>query len=96
MPAFNSIRTEGDLAKFDHTRFLDSKAKRYEEHGSIPFSYGNRTCLGQHSAMISTKLFTYQFLKEFDLRKDENANYNIVLRFLSSVDECSVMVRNRK
>lgn len=80
-----SYRKEGDLSKFDHTRFLDSKRKRFEENYSAPFSFGNRSCLGQKSALITSKLFVYLFLKNFDVAPDNNAVYDVILKVIPSV-----------
>lgn len=37
---------DGDLKRFDHTRYLDDKRKKYENTLSIPFSLGKRGCVG--------------------------------------------------
>lgn len=46
LPSSAKFRKKGDLAQFDHTRFLDARRKRIEEHNAMPFALGNRRCLG--------------------------------------------------
>jgi len=63
-----------DPEKFNPNRWIGSDAptKKLDSFVFTPFSAGPRNCLGQHLAMIETKIILIKLLQKFDFKLCEN------------------------
>jgi len=48
----------------------------------LPFYAGPRNCLGQHLALMETKIFLIQLLSKYDMKLIENYKLQMTVRFL--------------
>jgi len=73
--------------KFDPKRWLDANSKTRQSIAKeaftfIPFSAGSRNCIGQHLALIETKIVFGLFLKHFEYHLNPGYKLRMTIRFL--------------
>jgi len=73
-----------DPEKFDPERWIgEGEGNKLKDGFSyLPFWAGPRNCLGQHLALLETKIFLIQLFSKFDLELIENYQLNMTSRFL--------------
>jgi len=65
--------------KFNPERWLE-KGKQVDPFAYLPFSAGQRNCIGQHLAMTETKVFISEFLRKFEFKLIEGYKLNMMMR----------------
>ncbi|KAL4446417.1 hypothetical protein ABPG74_001158 [Tetrahymena malaccensis] len=64
---------------YNPSRWLDKKINEIHSFSYIPFSSGQRNCIGQHLAQMQTKIILYKFIKKFTFTCP--ADYKLVMAF---------------
>jgi len=72
--------------KFDPERWKGDAAK-VDPYAYTPFSGGPRNCIGQHLAMIETKVVVSEFLEKFDVKLKDGYQLRMVYRFLHEPED---------
>lgn len=79
--------------KFDPDRWNDKTLYNSEPYSFIPFSAGNRSCIGKYLALMETKLLLIGFLTNFDICRT-NVPLRMHAKFLyEPIDENLVMLK---
>ncbi|ODM93736.1 Cytochrome P450 4C1 [Orchesella cincta] len=60
-----------DPEKFDPDRFLPEKVRERSVYGYIPFSVGQRSCIGMKLAILELKIMIATILRNFEVRTPE-------------------------
>jgi cytochrome P450 len=73
--------------KFNPERWLDPKSKSRlsmlkDPFCFVPFSCGPRICVGQHLAILETKVIFGLFVKKFEFKLDPEYKFAMATRFL--------------
>ena len=86
-----------DPHEFKVGRFADPQtfAKASRNGNYLPFSSGNRECIGKYLAEIFIKTGICHFLREFEVAGVEGFDPKIEFAFTYGLKECWVMVRPR-
>ena len=86
-----------DPKEFKVDRFSDSQAfaKASRNCSYVPFSSGNRGCIGKYLANIFMKVGLSHFIKEFEVTEDEEFDPKMEFGFTSGYKECWVKLRPR-
>ena len=86
-----------DPQEFKVERFADSQtfAKTSRNCSYIPFSSGNRRCIGKYLANIFMKVGLSHFIKEFEVQEVEGFDPKTEFGFTSGYKECWVKLRAR-
>jgi len=72
--------------QFNPSRWKDPAGK-LDAHAFTPFSAGPRNCLGQHLAIVESKIIVAEFLKKFDFKLKERYKLKMQMRFLYEPSE---------
>jgi len=67
--------------QFDPSRWRDNAGK-LDSYAFTPFSAGPRNCIGQHLAIVESKIIMAEFLKKFDFKLKEGYKLKMRTRFL--------------
>ena len=67
--------------EFDPARWNTSD-RTLDSHAFTPFSAGPRNCIGQHLAIIESKVIICEFLNRFDFKLEDNYKLKMIVRFL--------------
>jgi cytochrome P450 family 4 subfamily V len=78
---FNNPKYFPEPSKFDIDRWRNNESK-LDSYAFIPFSAGSRNCIGQHLAIIESKIIISEFLERFDFRPQDGYKLKMILRFL--------------
>jgi len=70
-----------NAAEFDPNRWNDPKLK-LDSFAFTPFSAGPRNCIGQHLAILESKLIISEFLERFEFKLKDGYNLKMTSRFL--------------
>lgn len=62
----------------------------------IPFSHGERNCIGQHLALMETKILMIKLLKEFKFERKEKDNIKWVRRFLYEPEKVLILIMKKR
>ena len=81
MSLFFDERYFEKATEFNPYRWMTPDQK-IDSYVFIPFSAGPRNCIGQHLAIIESKIILSEFLNRFDFRVDENYKFKMIVRFL--------------
>ena len=82
MPLFHDEKYFEKPEKFYPERWKEMGSK-LDPYAFTPFSAGPRNCIGQHLAIIESKIIVSEFLERFDYKlKDENYQLRMIQRFL--------------
>lgn len=74
-----------------------SNANRIEPVSFLPFSLGNKDCLGKQLVMILLKYFTVELLKNFELKKPVGFKIETEsIRGVSSIKSLPILFERRK
>jgi len=69
--------------EFNPYRWMEKSAtEKSDPYVFIPFSSGQRNCIGQHLALNETKIILGLFLKRFDYKVPEDYQLKMIFRFL--------------
>ncbi|EDK31643.1 cytochrome P450 family monooxygenase (macronuclear) [Tetrahymena thermophila SB210] len=68
---------------YNPSRWLDKKISEINSFSYIPFSSGQRNCIGQHLAQMQTKIILNKFIKKFNFSCPENYKLVMAFKFLS-------------
>ena len=95
-PQYNSENFE-DPYEFKVDRFADAQklAKASRNGNYIPFSSGNRECIGKYLAEIFVKVGLSHFLKEFEVDRVEGFDPKREFEFTYGYKECWIKARPR-
>lgn len=78
---------------FNPNRWDDKTLYNSEPYSFIPFSAGNRSCIGKYLALMETKLMMIGFLTSFDISRTE-VPLRMHAKFLyEPIDEKLVLLR---
>jgi len=77
---FASPKYFEDPREFKPERWLIKKEQDLEPFVFIPFSAGPRNCIGQHMAMIESKIIISEFIKKFKFNMSER-DFDLVMTF---------------
>lgn len=66
--------------QFSPQRWLDPKLK-LDPYAFTPFSAGPRNCIGQHLALIETKIIVSEFLERFRFKLEDGYKLRMIQRF---------------
>jgi len=78
---FNNPKHFSEPSKFDIDRWRNNESK-LDPYAFIPFSAGSRNCIGQHLAIIESKIIISEFLEKFDFKLQDGYKLKMILRFL--------------
>ena len=67
--------------KFDPFRWINAK-RSIDPITYVPFSGGPRNCIGQHLAIIESKVIISEFLERFEFRIEDDYKLRMTVRFL--------------
>ncbi len=73
--------------KFDPSRWKENVAGKIDPYAFTPFSAGPRNCIGQHLAIVESKIIVAEFLKKFDFKLKEGYKLKMQMRFLYEPSE---------
>ena len=81
-PFYNYANDEyfDEPEKFKPERWDKKENSELDSFVNIPFSAGSRNCIGQHLAIIESKIIMAEFLKMFDFKLTPE-NYKLVMTF---------------
>ncbi|KAL4485713.1 hypothetical protein ABPG72_010975 [Tetrahymena utriculariae] len=68
---------------YNPSRWLDKKISEILSHSYIPFSSGQRSCIGKHLAQMQTKIILNKFIKKFSFSCPSNYKLVMAFKFLS-------------
>ena len=73
-----------DPETFNPDRWKNNKqnSQKKDPYTFIPFSGGPRNCIGQHLAIIDSKVIISEFLEKFNFKLKEGYNLKMTFRFL--------------
>jgi cytochrome P450 family 4 subfamily V len=80
-PLFMDEKTFKNATEFDPKRWSDPNLK-LDSFAFTPFSAGPRNCIGQHLAILESKLIISEFLERFDFKLKDGYDLKMTLRFL--------------
>ena len=83
---FNDERRFTKPEQFDPSRWRDTTGK-LDTYAFTPFSAGPRNCIGQHLAIVESKIIVAEFLKKFDFKLKEDYKLKMRMRFLYEPSE---------
>jgi len=83
---FNDDRHFTKPEQFDPSRWRDNTGK-LDTYAFTPFSAGPRNCIGQHLAVVESKIIVAEFLKKFDFKLKEGYKLKMEARFLYEPEE---------
>jgi len=87
--AFHDERHFPQPEQFNPSRWKENAAK-LETYAFTPFSAGPRNCIGQHLAIVESKIIIAEFLKKFDFKLKPGFKLKMEMRFLyEPADEMS-------
>jgi len=78
---FHDERHFSKPEQFDPSRWRDNTGK-LDSYAFTPFSAGPRNCIGQHLAIVESKIIVAEFLKKFDFKLKEGYKLKMQMRFL--------------
>jgi len=79
---FHDERHFSKPEQFDPSRWRENTASKLDPYAFTPFSAGPRNCIGQHLAIVESKIIVAEFLKKFDFKLKEGYKLKMQIRFL--------------
>lgn len=81
---------------FDPSRWLRENEVAKDAFAFMPFYAGPRNCIGQHLALIESKVILVNFIKRFKVTLNPKVQLNMVLKFLNGpLNDELVLVEKR-
>lgn len=80
-PLFFDEKNFKNATEFDPNRWNDPNLK-LDSFAFTPFSAGPRNCIGQHLALLESKIIISEFLERFEFKLSEGYDLKMTLRFL--------------
>ena len=77
-------------------RFTKEKQREVKNGSYLPFSSGNRDCLGRNLAQIFVRCLLCHFLRVFELSEDKDFVGRMAFEFSYGMKKCSVKLRLRE
>ena len=78
---FHDAKNFDKPEQFDPSRWRENAGK-LDSYAFTPFSAGPRNCIGQHLAIVESKIIVAEFLKKFDFKLKEGYKLKMEIRFL--------------
>ena len=78
---FHDAKNFDKPEQFDPSRWKENAGK-LDSYAFTPFSAGPRNCIGQHLAIVESKIIMAEFLKKFDFKLKEGYKLKMEIRFL--------------
>ena len=82
MAATHNEKYFSNPTQFDPSRWKENAAGKLDPYAFTPFSAGPRNCIGQHLAIVESKIIIAEFLKKFDFKSKEEYKLKMQMRFL--------------
>lgn len=80
-PAFDEKNFENPL-KFSPERWRTAEIAKVDPFAFVPFSAGPRNCIGQHLAIIESKIIMSEFLNRFNFKLQQPYDLKMTFKFL--------------
>lgn len=68
--------------QFNPSRWSNNLEKKLDSYAFTPFSAGPRNCIGQHLAIIESKIIISEFLNRFSYTISDDYKLKMIMRFL--------------
>jgi cytochrome P450 family 4 subfamily V len=78
---FNNPKHFSEPSKFSIERWRNNDSK-LDPYAFIPFSAGSRNCIGQHLAIIESKIIISEFLERYNFKLQDGYKLKMTIRFL--------------
>ena len=82
MPMFFDDKYFDNPTQFNPSRWMGNQEKKIDSYAFIPFSAGQRNCIGQHLAIIESKVIISEFLNRFTFKIKEDYQLKMSMGFL--------------
>jgi len=86
MTILNDKRHFSQPEKFNPSWWRENVGK-LDPYAFTPFSAGPRNCIGQHLAIVESKIIIAEFLKKFDFKLTDWYKLKMQMRFLDEPSE---------
>ena len=80
---------------FQADRFSKENDKDRPKYQYIPFSIGQRVCLGRHLGTLMVKLLLTEFVRNYEIRKPDGQEYYSFAMLTAKIESPLVLVRSK-